>query len=392
MSSATPLFGSVRPGWESVRDAFLANIDSGEDLGAGVAVYHRGDCVVDLTGGWFDKSRTAEYTPDTLQLVFSTTKGMAAIALAMLVERAQVDYAAPVAHYWPEFADHGKESATVAQLLSHQCGLFTVDGAITLEEALDWNTITSRLAATKPRWPIGSTHGYHALTYGWLAGEVLRRADGRMPGRFLAEEIAGPLGLDMHIGLPERLESRVSPLTAQPSSGEPVDPAVAEMMAKFMGPDSNGGQALSLNGAFGEGVFNKREVHAAEIPAANGITNAVSLARMYAATMQPIDGVQLINDSVRECATATVTPQGEADACLIMQTTFGMGFMTHGPFMLYSGPGSYGHPGAGGSVGYAQPSRQLAFGYVMNQMASNLANDMRAQRLMDAAAAVADSL
>jgi len=163
------------------------------------------------------------------------------------------------------------------------------------------------------------------------------------------------------------------------------------MLEQFMGPNSNGGRALTLNGAFtGDGLFNSRAVHAAEIPAGNGITNARSLAKIYAATFAPLDGVQLLEDDVRNVARLTVTPENEPDACLIMPTTFGMGFMTHGAFTPYAGPGSYGHPGAGGSVGFAQPERQLGFGYVMNQSASNLAGDLRAARLIAAATAVID--
>ena len=160
-----------------------------------------------------------------------------------------------------------------------------------------------------------------------------------------------------------------------------------------MGPDSRGGRALSLNGAFAEdGTFNRPDVHAAEIPAANGITNASALARVYAATFAPVDGVQLLQREVLDVARTTVTPENEPDACLIMPTTFGMGFMTHGMFTPYAGPGSFGHPGAGGSVAFAQPERELGFGYVMNKMASNLANDARAQRLTDAATKVIDGL
>ena len=158
--------GVVASGWEPVRDAFMANLDSGEETGCAVSVYHRGSKVVDLWGGSFDADRSKPYEEDTLQLVFSTTKGITAIAVAMCVERGLLSYDAPVVKYWPEFAQHGKDSATVAQLLSHQCGLYTVDGDITLAEALDWDTVTARLADTEPRWPIGSTHGYHALTYG----------------------------------------------------------------------------------------------------------------------------------------------------------------------------------------------------------------------------------
>ena len=181
--------------------------------------------------------------------------------------------------------------------------------------------------------------------------------------------------------------SLISPI----ASGEGMDPAVKAMIEMFMGPGTNGGRALSLNGAFtGDGVFNSREVHAAEIPAANGITNSISLAKVYASTFATVDGVKLLDDAVLARASVTVTPDNEPDACLIMPTTFGMGFMTHGPFTPYAGPGSYGHPGAGGSVAFAQPERELAFAYVMNQPASNLANDARAQHLVDAATTIID--
>lgn len=389
----TSIGGTVAAGWEAVEAAFRGNFESGEDTGAGVSVYHRGQKVVDLWGGSFDGGEQP-YDDSTLQLVFSTTKGITAIAVGICVQRGLLAYDAPVTTYWPEFGAHGKGEATVAQLLSHQCGLFSIQGEMTLAEALDWNTITARLADTRPEWPIGSTHGYHAITYGWLAGELVRRVDPahRSVGQFVQDEISGPLGVELFIGLPEHLEPRVAPILGAPISTESADPAIKAMLEQFMGPNSNGGRALSLNGAFtGDGLFNTRQVHAAEIPAANAITNARSLAKVYAATFAPIDGVQLLDDEVRNVARVTVTPDGEPDACLIMPTTFGMGFMTHGPFTPYAGPGSYGHPGAGGSVAFAQPERELAFAYVMNQSAQNLAGDLRAQRLIDAATRVIDA-
>lgn len=389
--------GTVAGGWEAVRDAFVANLNSGEETGCAVSVYHRGDKVVDLWGGHFDKDASTPYDSDTLQLVFSTTKGITAIAVAMCVERGLLSYSEKVSTYWPEFAMHGKGDATVAQLLSHQVGLYTVDGDISLADALDWTTITSRLADTAPRWPIGTQHGYHALTYGWLAGELVRRVDPkhRSIGEFVRDEIVSPVSAELWIGLPDDQEHRVSPMIGglNPGGGDDVDPAVKAMLEQFMGPNSPGGQALSLNGAFSvDGAFNRRDVHAAEIPAANGITNARSLARIYAATIGEIDGVRLLAPETVDTARVTVTPPNEPDTCLIMPTTFGMGFMTHGQFTPYAGPGSFGHPGAGGSVAFAQPERELAFAYVMNRMAENLANDRRAQALTDAAAACADAV
>jgi CubicO group peptidase (beta-lactamase class C family) len=373
---------------------FVENFASQGEVGAAVSIFHRGECVVDLIGGFTDKSDAVPYSKDTLQLVFSTTKGVAAIALAMLVDRGLVDYDDLVVDHWPEFGQHGKDQATIAQLVSHQCGLYAVDGPLTIEEALDWNTITSRLAATAPRWPIGTAHGYHALTYGWLIGEVIRRVDGRSPGRFVQEEIAGPLGVEMYIGLPAEHEPRVSDVTTQRSTKKEskVDPKVAAMIEKFMGPGTPAHDALSLGGVFGDGAFNQPRVRAAEIPAANGISNARSLATIYAATMQEINGTHLLSSAVRDRATRTVTPENEPDKCLILGTTFGMGFMTSGPFVPMAGPGSFGHPGAGGSVAFAQPSRDMAFAYVMNAMSANLAGDLRSQALIKTASTVVDSL
>ena len=385
--------GFVAPGWEPVKAAFEKNFALGEEVGASAAVYHRGAKVVDICGGTFDAAGDRPYDDSTLQLMFSTTKGVVAIAIAMCVQRGLIDYDEKVATYWPEFAAHGKGGATVAQLLSHQCGLIAPDAPVTLADALDWKTITSMLADTAPDWPIGSGHGYHALTFGWLAGELIRRTDGRSPGQFVADEIAGPLGVDLWIGLPEEMGPRVSPIIGRPLNEDNPDPTIKAMLEMFLGPETRGGRALFLNGAFlVDDAFNRRDVHAAEIPAANGIGTAAALAKLYAATMAPIDGVRLLSDDIRARASATVTPADEPDLCLVMPTTFGMGFMTHGMFTPYAGPGSFGHSGAGGSNAFAQPERQLAVGYVMNKMAANLAADARAQRITNAAALVADSL
>lgn len=393
--------GLVAPGWEPVGEVFTQTIDSKQDIGAAVSLFHRGQCVIDLVGGYFDKEATKPYDHDTLQLVFSTTKGVTAIAVAMCVERGLLSYEEPVAMFWPEFAAAGKEHATVAQLLSHQVGLYTVDGPIALAEALDWNIITQRLAATAPAFPIGSTHGYHALTFGWLAGELVRRVDGRNIGRFIEEEIANPLGVEIYVGLPEHLEPRVSPLNtgwprAVGESARMADPAAKELIEKIMGPDTPGGKALSLNGAFSvAGGFNRRDVHAAEVPAANGISNARSLAAMYAATMGEVHGahgpVRLVSPETMTKMSNTVTPRGEADLCLVIPTSFGMGFMTHNDFIPYSGPGTFGHPGAGGSVSFADPEREMSFSYVMNNMSEALVGDQRSARLIAAAVRCADA-
>ncbi|MEY2967765.1 MAG: hypothetical protein RIQ64_392 [Actinomycetota bacterium] len=398
MTNNVPVTGLCAEGWDSVRAAIESNFVSTGEMGCSVAVFHRGKLVVDLVAGWVDQERTAPYTADNLQVVFSTTKGIAATALAMCVERGLVDYHRPVSHYWPEFAAHGKGNVTVAQMASHRAGLYTIDETLTLDEILDDVRIARALADTKPRWEPGTAHGYHALTYGWLVGELVRRVDGRDIGRFVNEEIAGPLGVDLHIGLPDRLHHRVAPLMqeeAKASGGEETAEAKAarELIERMLGPDTPGGQALSLSGMWtGEGLFNRPEVLRAQIPAAGAATNARSLATMYAALQAPINGVRLLSDAALAAATENQTPANEGDKCLIMPTVFSMGFMMHSVFTQYAGPGSFGHPGFGGSVAFLHPERELSFAYAMNALAANLAGDSRAQTLIDAAVRCADSV
>ena len=389
--------GHVADAWGPVRDAFAHNLRSGDDIGAGVAVYHRGELVVDLVGGFFDSAGLRAYEPDTLQLTFSTTKGVVALAVAMCVERGLMSYDEPVCHLWPEFASGGKEHITVAQLLSHRAGMYTTDEPVSFDDLLDWETMTGKLARTVPLFEPDSTHGYHAITFGWLAGELVRRVDGRSVGCFVQEEIAGPTGGEIYIGLPGRLESRVSPINqgwAKPESNTSTRASSPRPNAGVH--DSALNRALTVNGALAvKGAFNRPDVHAAEIPAANGISNARSLATMYAATLgeieTPTGRVRLLSDRVRQQAALSATPPGERDAILVFPTSFSMGFMAPCGAVPYDRPGSFGHPGAGGSVSFADPTRELSFSYVMNRMSGELMGDERANRLARAAFAVADS-
>ncbi|MFM8601324.1 MAG: serine hydrolase domain-containing protein [Actinomycetota bacterium] len=373
----------VAPGWEPVRNALVANLESGQDRGAGVAVVHRGRLVVDVMGGHRDRNGEVPYGPDALQVVFSTTKGVTALAVAMCVERGLLAYDERVAAYWPEFAAHGKGDITVAELLGHRAGLYTVDGPVSLEEALDWDTVTSRLAATAPHFEPGSTHGYHALTYGWLAGELVRRASGLSIGEFVQRNISGPLGVEFWIGLPAEHDHRVAHLMAHPVPSFP--PEIAKFMLDHGGPGSLGEKALSLNGAFGPGAFNKPEVRAAMIPGANGIGNARALATIYAATIGEVNGVRLISEETRRIAAESVTPQGEKDLILGHPTVFAKGYMLDSTRNNYGGPGGFGHDGAGGSVACAVPSRQLAISYVMNTMMTTYDGDPRREAYVNAA-------
>jgi CubicO group peptidase (beta-lactamase class C family) len=208
----TPVHGSVAPGFDPVHDAFVDNLDSGRDVGAAVAAYHHGRKVVDLWGGTADPSTGRPWEEDSIVLVFSTTKGATALCANVLAERGALEVDAPVVRYWPEFAQGGKAEIPVRYLLSHQAGLAWIDGEMSLDEALSWDPVVAALARQTPNWDPGTRHGYHATTYGWLVGEVIRRITGTSVGSFFRTEIAEPLGLDFWIGLPEAEERRVVPV------------------------------------------------------------------------------------------------------------------------------------------------------------------------------------
>lgn len=395
----TNVQGTVAAGWEPVRDVFERNFTELGEVGAGVAVYAGGELVVDLTGGVHDGLGGA-YDADSLQLVFSTTKGIAAMCAHVLVQRGLLDLDAPVAELWPEFAAAGKDQVTSRMVLEHSAGLPVVDQALTMPEILEVGPIVDALAAQAPVWEPGTDHGYHALTYGWLVGEIVRRVDGRDIGTFLAEEIAGPLGAEAWIGLAPEQDHRVAPLVAMtPPDGPPDMSALTpeiiemlpEMMQVFSNPDSIGIRALTLNGAMsldGEGLaYNDPRVWRSQIPAANGITNARSLARLYAACVGEVDGVRILDEATTKAA--TVEHRSGKDRSLVVPTRFGLGFMLKSTFCRMLGPASFGHPGAGGSLGCADPDTGIGFGYVMRKMGVGLGGDARVNRLLEAVEACA---
>jgi CubicO group peptidase (beta-lactamase class C family) len=384
--------GYTAAGFEGVREQFERNFEAGLEVGAAFTAYHRGEKVVDLWGGVADEGSGRPWAEDTLQLVYSSTKGATAVCANQLVEQGKLDIEAPVAEYWPEFAEGGKETMPVRLLLTHQAGLAWVDDELSLDDVLAWDPIVDALARQKPLWEPGSAHGYHAVTYGNLVGEVVRRISGRSLGTYFREEVAEPLGLDFWIGLPEDLEPRVATLVGNlgVAPGEAVDEATRAMIDQFMGPESMLGRALTVNGAFTRdddlsagNVFNSRKVHAAELPAANGICDARSLARMYAACIGEVDGVRVLGEQQMRDA-ATQRTSGPNIVLLDMDLQFGLGFFVPSSLMNVGGPNSFGHAGAGGSLGWADPDAGFGFGYVMNKMATTIAEDIRSSSLINA--------
>jgi CubicO group peptidase (beta-lactamase class C family) len=379
--------GFTAPGFEEVRDAFARNFDKGQETGASFAAYHRGELVVDLWGGVADVRADRPWERDTLALVFSTTKGITAMCANRLAAAGTLDVATPVAEIWPEFAEAGKGTITVSQLLTHEAGLAWIDAPLTLEQALAWTPMTDALVAQSPHWEPGTSHGYHAVTYGYLVGEVIRRVTGRTIGTWFRAEIAEPLGLDFWIGLPEEQEPRVARLVGSSGgSGGTAEPRADAVGAleQLVGPDAPIVKALTGGGAFTDGsAWNTRAMHAAEVPAAAGIGDARSVARVYAACIGEVDGFRVFDDAQRtEAATRQTT--GNDVVLLDLDLQFGLGFIVTSTLVALGGPAGFGHFGLGGSMGWADPDAELAFGYVMNRLALGMTGDARSYRLVKA--------
>jgi CubicO group peptidase (beta-lactamase class C family) len=380
------IHGWTASGFEQVRAAFEKNFADGLEVGASFTAYQRGTMVVDLWGGSANAATRRPWTRTTTALVFSTTKGATAVCAHMLAARGELDLDAPVVDYWPAFASVGKEDVTVEQVLSHRAGLPWVDEPLTLDGALAWTPMIRALEHQQPAWAPGTAHGYHAITYGYLVGEIVRRVTGRTVGTFFHDEVARPLGLDFWIGLPEEHEGRVAPLVGG-LAGEAPEGAPGEArtsLAGLLGRDSMLVKALTAGGAFaGNGIWNSRAVHAAEIPAAGGVSDARSIARMYAACIGEVDGIRLLPaDRVRDAATQRT--EGPDLVLMNLDLQWGLGFMVPSTILQLGGPHSFGHFGAGGSAGWADPDAALAFGYVMNRMDIGLAGDRRCYSLINA--------
>ncbi|MGW2258748.1 serine hydrolase domain-containing protein [Streptomyces sp. NPDC001780] len=383
----TTVDGEVAHRFEPVRDAFAANFAQHGDIGAAVCVYWHGRPVVDLWGGVSDPETGRPWTRDTLQLVYSATKGATATAAHMLAERGMLDLDAPVANYWPEFAANGKTDIPVRWLLSHQAGLAALDQPLPLAEALAWDPMVAALAAQRPLWSPGTAHGYHGRTWGWLVGEVIRRVSGRSPGRFFADVIAGALGLDFFIGLPAGERGRVSrmvyrrpavDLTLMPA--EAVPEKLREQVAAWRDPNSFSNRAFAVTDPSAID-FDSPEVQAAELPSSNGIGTARALARMYAALIGEVDGVRLLTPE--SLSSATEEKASGKDKVMVSPSRFSTGYMLPTEGNLMTGPNAFGHTGRGGSLGFADPAQGIAFGYVTNHIVSG-SDDVRAASLTEA--------
>jgi CubicO group peptidase (beta-lactamase class C family) len=374
--------GFVAEGFEPVQRAFEESFASNGEVGAAFAATLDGRPVVDLWGGAADPLANAAWREDTLQVVFSGTKGFVALCMLMLVERGQLDLDQPVGRYWPEFRAAGKDGVLVRHVVSHEAGLPGFREPVSHEDLVDDHGMADLLAGQAPFWPPGEHVCYHAVTYGWLCGELVRRVDGRSIGTFFAEEVAGPLGLELWIGLPEEHESRVSVLTG--SLAPPPDPVEGFEEAA---------QLVARNPPLFEGMpvcWNSRAYHAAEIPGAGAIGTARSIARLYGclACGGELDRVRLLDPETIELGRTCLS--SGTDACFGWPLVFGVGFALQNDERDF-GPrdGAFGHCGAGGSAHGAWPDARVGFSYAMNELRDDMSRSGTLLAALDEALAAA---
>jgi CubicO group peptidase (beta-lactamase class C family) len=396
--------GTCAPRFAQVREEFERNFAERGEIGASVCVTVDGETVVDLWGGVAVPAAGGDVEPepgrpwrrDTIGHVWSATKGATALCAHILASRGELDVNAPVAAYWPEFGKNGKDAVLVRHLLSHQAGLPAVREPLPPGCFYDWDLMVDALAREEPFWRPGTRSGYHALTFGFLVGEVIRRVSGRSLGTFFREEVAGPLGLDFWIGLPEEHEARVAPTIPADLPG-PGDPVPSFYIAALTDPTSLPGLVLANSGGYMTvpGESDTRAAHAAEMGAIGGITNGRGLAGMYRplALGGAADGVTLV-DGAQLPAMATVVAATSVDAVVLVPSRFTLGFImsTDNRYLppgdregiLLSGE-AFGHSGMGGSIGFADPKARMSLGYTMSRQGTGVGINERGQSLVDAA-------
>ena len=377
--------GQVAPGFEEVRREFERNFAGRGEIGAAVAAYWRGEKVVDLWGGRRTPDGDEPWNEDTMVVVMSTTKGLAAMTLAVANARGWLDYDAPVARYWPEFAQNGKATVTLRQLLGHEAGIVLLDEKLPLEKLFDLDYVAGVIARQKPAWPPGTRHGYHTLTIGLCMQELIRRVDPahRTLGRFFHEEIAVPLGLDFYIGLPpeipdERLATLKTLSTRRGLLALRYTPIAVTL--RMITPGS-----LLRRSFVGTNLdWKDRRSYEIEVPAGNGVGTARAIARAYSAFAE--GGAELgITPETFARVTAPPVVHGDKDVVLGVPSYFSLGFLRPGPTGFFgSSERAFGAPGAGGSFAFADPDARLGYAYVMNKLDFYLQNDPREKALRDA--------
>lgn len=387
------IHGTVAPGFEKVREEFVRNFSERKELGAACAAYYRGEKVVDLWGGYRDGRTKEPWNEDTLVLVFSTTKGISGMACALAHSRGYFSYDDKVAKHWPEFAANGKDNITIRQLLSHQAGLCAIDEPIDLETLGDPDRMAAIIAAQEPLWEPGTKHGYHGITLGWYESELIRRTDPkkRTIGQFLKEEIAGPLGLEIYIGLPDGVpDSRIANIYA---------PAyVLRMLFNLKKMPKAFVKAYNVKGGVTNRTFsnpkvlgnmenyNRRELRSIELPAANGIVQVRDVARLYGIFATGGKELGIKAKTMNEIKKPAGDPvEGRLDQVLHVNSRFSLGFLKPFPELQFgTSEEAFGTMGAGGSFAYADPTTKVGFAYAMNRSDYYIFADPRETSLSDA--------
>ncbi len=367
--------GFVKPGFEAVRAAFVENFTRRHELGAACCIYHRGQKVVDLWGGIRNKATGEPWEENTMVLVYSATKGLAGLAMALAQSRGLLDYEERVCTYWPEFAEHGKEQVTVRQLLSHQAGLFAIDTPLDKRVVADLDWLSVVLAQQKPAWEPGTRQAYHTISLGFYESELLRRVDPRHRslGQFFQEEIASPLGLDFYIRLPEEIPN------ARLATIQPANPALAIFTVPIpymlMVLDRRSPLYRSWSGLGPSLYLDNERVYARnlEVPSGGGVGTASAMAQAYSVFATGGRELGLREDTLQQLMAPAVPPlHGFYDEVMKMEVPFSLGFMKPGPKYPFGHPSAFGAPGSGGSAGIADPQAGIGYAYVPNRMGTYL--------------------
>lgn len=385
-ADGTPtLHGGVEPGFGPVADAFADNFRLRRDLGAGCVVFVDGVKVVDLWAGVADRRTGAPWAQDTAGALFSCTKGVVSVCVHLLVQDGVLDLDVPISTYWPQFTGHGKERTTLRHVLAHRAGLVAVDASLTREQVCAWDPPVRALERQRPLWEPGTAHSYHPVTFGWLAGEVVRRVTGRTPGTFLRERITGPRGLDLWIGIPESARRQLAWIEPpyDDDGSELYQDIAAVQASETVVRAMTMGEALPFPTENGVVTMNDPTLQAAELPGINGLATPRGLAGLYAACVSDVGGPRLLTS---ERIADAIAPQSWGQMFLgdpDLGQRWGTGFMISSPpIRPLLTARSFGHDGAGGQLGFADEDYRVGFGYVSNQMAPAL--DQRANELTSA--------
>ena len=376
-SHEVTVHGFVSPGFERVRDAFVENFTRRHELGGACCAYYRGDKVVDLWGGIRNKDTGERWRKDTMVIMYSATKGLAAMTLALAHSRGWLDYEKPVASYWPEFAQNGKDTITVRQLLAHQAGLFALDEPVTRELVSDPDRLASVLARQTPAWPPGSRQAYHGITLGFYQSELLRRIDPRHRtlGQFFQDEIAAPLGIDLYIRLPETIPNSKLATMAGATRWQLATSVPWRLAMDVFNPHSNIARALA--GSMLPHDPSRIYARDLEIPSGGGVGTARAVARAYSAFAMGGE-LGLSGETLRLLAAPAMPSQhGFYDECMKGEVRFSLGFMKPGETWRFGSWASFGSPGAGGAMGFADPTFGIGYGYVTSRGGTSLAGDPR---------------